>query len=524
MKTKSWMISLMTKVVSPMFLGLFIGTMSANTAYAFPGEDRPEEIRPKPVGNEVIKYGSGEASKTVLKLRAMAEKSFKSMARLRAQARVKAAAGIAASPPVLLNANFDQLASPSTLARNWVEGGDCMDASWGGYKLVTQTDANQNSNRVMRLIGSGSSPSSSGCQILPLNQDAARPIFIGGWMKGQSIVKKPRATKYGVYIGAYFVLQDGSAVECYNVLRNMGTFPWRWVGLNSYADCGITQPISLVAVIPKVTGVHGTVFVDNMQLVDKELVSGSPAGQVSLVFDDGYKSDITTVLPILAAHNIPATSALISSSVGVYSGTLTYDEAYSLIKAGWDAQSHSITHPDITQLSDIDAKKELADSQATLRAGLSAAALSQGDNSFDSTSQAAHFIWPMSALNGNTVGWAQQNYQSGRTVFGGLNGYGLYPWMIYSWSMDSATSLADIQTWLNDACVNKRWLVLSSHRVGAPIAGQDNYYSVSPSFLENVAQLIENEISHCPTPFHAVNYSAGFNSFAVSPSDKPLIP
>ncbi|MGZ8242908.1 polysaccharide deacetylase family protein [Methylomagnum sp.] len=508
---------------------LAVGVIPATPTHAAPAETMPELMLKKPAGKKLIRHDRKRGASVSLKLRRNAAKFFsrlivtptKVRASARKQLRTRAFAGISAIPPELLNASFSAAATPPILAHYWVGGDDCIDASWGTYTRVSQTDGNGNTNFVMQLAGG--SDSAYGCQIHTLNQDAARPLFIGGWVKGQDIAARNGATDYGAYIGAYFVLQDGDVVECYNALPNTGTFPWRWVGFNTYSDCGITQPIVLVAVTPRLVNSNGAAFVDNMQIVDKELVSGTPAGQVTVVFDDGFDSDYSTAYPILNAHNIPATSAVISDNVGAYPGVMTYEQAYTLLKAGWDIQSHSVTHQNFTQLSAPAANTELANSQIAIRNGLATAAASHGET-LNAVTQANHFFWPYSALDAKTVGWAQDYYQSGRTVYGGLNGYGAYPWVPYSWSMDSLTQLVDIQTWLNDACLNKRWLVLTAHRIGDPIPGEDNLYVNSAAYLSNVAQMISNEIASCPTPFHAVNYSTGMSNFAVRSTEKPTVP
>ncbi|MGZ8242909.1 polysaccharide deacetylase family protein [Methylomagnum sp.] len=509
-------------------LALMLFAAHCNVALAEEGESMRDNLEAVPLAGNVIFHSAKASTKIIAKFR---HKYGKHKSRLpapvyakgtRNKGRVRAGAMALSAPPVLLNNSLDMAAFPSTLARSWVEGSDCIDASWGTYARVAQTDPGGVVNYVMQL--EGGTDSAYGCQIINLSQDTPRPVSLGAWVKGENITPLEGTARSGAFIAGYFVFDNGSSVECYNILPNTGTFPWRWVGLNSFSDCQIDRPIAYVALIARLFKSNGTAYFDNLKIEDKELASKPPTGQVSLVFDDGYVSDHAISYPILDSFGIPATSAAISGRVGSNPNVLSYDQIHALVKAGWDVQSHSVTHPRFTSISEAEADVELRDSQTALRKGLAAVAAGRENESFDPTSQVEHFVWPNSALNATMVGLAQTHYQSGRTVYGGLNGYGLYPWVIYSWSVDSTTPLSDIQAWLEDACANRRWLILSAHRIGDPIDGQDNLYVNSADYLTSIAKLIAGQEEHCPTPFEAVNYSTGFRNFATSPSDKPAVP
>ena len=92
-------------------------------------------------------------------------------------------------------------------------------------------------------------------------------------------------------------------------------------------------------------------------------------GTVSITFDDGLASIYSLALPELERVGATATVFVISDLVGkkflgqpVTSGRMLR----SLSSKGWEIASHTRTHPNLTELSDIRANAELRDSKARL--------------------------------------------------------------------------------------------------------------------------------------------------------------
>lgn len=102
------------------------------------------------------------------------------------------------------------------------------------------------------------------------------------------------------------------------------------------------------------------------QLYDYYYRNGSlPSRPILITFDDGYMDNYTTALPILQKYGFKATLFLIVKKVGDRD-CLTWKEVKELDQAGWDIQSHTLTHPDLTTLDAKTLKHELAASKATL--------------------------------------------------------------------------------------------------------------------------------------------------------------
>jgi peptidoglycan/xylan/chitin deacetylase (PgdA/CDA1 family) len=101
-----------------------------------------------------------------------------------------------------------------------------------------------------------------------------------------------------------------------------------------------------------------------------------PPRTVALSFDDGYRDIAENAEPILARHGFSATvfvaPAVIdgSTSFGWYRHQpplLSWDEITALDRGPtFDFQAHSLTHPNLLELSDQDAHREIAGSKAAL--------------------------------------------------------------------------------------------------------------------------------------------------------------
>src|SRR3954452_2315587 len=90
-----------------------------------------------------------------------------------------------------------------------------------------------------------------------------------------------------------------------------------------------------------------------------------PAKPIVISFDDGYLSHYTHALPVLKA--LGWRGVLNLEIDNVRPGDLTASQVRALIDAGWEVDSHTITHPDLTTVSDSQLRQELVGSRAYLR-------------------------------------------------------------------------------------------------------------------------------------------------------------
>lgn len=95
-------------------------------------------------------------------------------------------------------------------------------------------------------------------------------------------------------------------------------------------------------------------------VVSTALLSWSDAdpdkGYVLFTFDDGYVSDYTTAYPMLLDAGFPATYYLTSGNIG-QPGFMNWQHINLLHE--WEQGSHTITHPDLTELPENQMASEI---------------------------------------------------------------------------------------------------------------------------------------------------------------------
>jgi peptidoglycan/xylan/chitin deacetylase (PgdA/CDA1 family) len=104
-------------------------------------------------------------------------------------------------------------------------------------------------------------------------------------------------------------------------------------------------------------------------------LTGAPAsGTVVLTFDDGFRTALTDVAPLLERLSVRGTfyvsPGLFGEQHTQVSGDqgrlLNADEAKALVEAGMELGSHTMSHPDLRKLSDQDLASELEESKAAI--------------------------------------------------------------------------------------------------------------------------------------------------------------
>ena len=91
-----------------------------------------------------------------------------------------------------------------------------------------------------------------------------------------------------------------------------------------------------------------------------------PRRPVVVSFDDGYLSHYTRALPVLKALHWPGVLNLLLEN-GPPRGDLTAQMIRPLIAGGWEIDSHTLTHVDLTTVGAAQLRREVADSRRELR-------------------------------------------------------------------------------------------------------------------------------------------------------------
>ena len=87
-----------------------------------------------------------------------------------------------------------------------------------------------------------------------------------------------------------------------------------------------------------------------------------PERPVVISFDDGYRGDYTDAMPILRRHGWAGNLNLQLGALA--DGELTEQMIKSMIGAGWELDSHTVHHLDVTQLQGASLHEEIAGSRA----------------------------------------------------------------------------------------------------------------------------------------------------------------
>ena len=89
-----------------------------------------------------------------------------------------------------------------------------------------------------------------------------------------------------------------------------------------------------------------------------------PAKPVVLSFDDGYRSDWRVAAPILQRIGWPGVLNLCLNAVRPH-GDLPAPLVRGLVRAGWEIDDHTLTHPDLTTLDAAGLHREIVVSRAS---------------------------------------------------------------------------------------------------------------------------------------------------------------
>jgi peptidoglycan/xylan/chitin deacetylase (PgdA/CDA1 family) len=90
-----------------------------------------------------------------------------------------------------------------------------------------------------------------------------------------------------------------------------------------------------------------------------------PDRPIVISFDDGYLSQFTHARPVLSRFGWPGVLNLVLHNVGP--GGITAHEVRALVASGWEIDSHTLTHPDLTTLPAVALRRELLESRAEIR-------------------------------------------------------------------------------------------------------------------------------------------------------------
>ncbi len=201
---------------------------------------------------------------------------------------------------------------------------------------------------------------------------------------------------------------------------------------------------------------------------------------VSVTFDDGWETVYTNALPLLQQDGIHTTQYIITDTFKNPS-YMSVAQLQSMEKAGHQIASHTVTHPDLTTLTDQELDYELGTSKAILTSDFG---------------PIKDFTSPYGAYNAHTLQMISKYYRSQKNAEGDPSAYPLEsinvkktfdPMNITSYTVRQSTTLDDIKKLLSNAHKNNGWLVLTYHQID----NSGDEYAVKPEVFAKQIQLVE---------------------------------
>ena len=144
---------------------------------------------------------------------------------------------------------------------------------------------------------------------------------------------------------------------------------------------------------------------------------------------------------------LKATFYIISSALTDQPAYMTAGQIITLHNSGMEIGSHSVTHPDMTKLSQAALIKEMSQSRQVLQNTIGV--------------PVTDFAYPEGIYNANTIAVGKQYYQSQRNSDGGFNTKDqLDLTRLKIQAVYNGTTPAQVKAWIDQAKTQKTWLIL----------------------------------------------------------------
>jgi peptidoglycan/xylan/chitin deacetylase (PgdA/CDA1 family) len=208
----------------------------------------------------------------------------------------------------------------------------------------------------------------------------------------------------------------------------------------------VPQDVKAVSVYFFLTN-NGTVQTDDYSVLPYSYL-GFDKPRVTLTFDDGFENNITTVIPVLDQYGMKSTYCISTANAeGIPENEAIIQQ---IANDNHEICAHTVNHPDLTATSTTAVDYELSHAQSYLQA---------------LTGQPVKdFVSPFGMYNKAVVNQIAQYYQTHRTTDEGYNSKDSFdPYRLLTQNMQTSTTLAQFQGWVNKAKADKTWLILTYH-------------------------------------------------------------
>jgi peptidoglycan/xylan/chitin deacetylase (PgdA/CDA1 family) len=216
---------------------------------------------------------------------------------------------------------------------------------------------------------------------------------------------------------------------------------------------------------------------DDYSMTLSTSAAGFTRGLVSLTFDDGSQS-IYDALPAVEAHGWKTTQYI--PTEGINQWVWSESRIRDVYARGHEIAAHTVSHPYLTTLTDSQLAAELRNSKSTLERITGAPVVSFSSPYGDYDARVVQAI-------------KDAGYTNHRSVDVGYGTkYDLTPWNIHVENMMATTTMAEFNSWVDEAAANNYYLVIVYHEVmngstGDP--GLDQYSTTPELFGQQLASI-----------------------------------
>lgn len=263
-------------------------------------------------------------------------------------------------------------------------------------------------------------------------------------------------------------------------------------GTSSYTDlmrlpptstwAAVQVPVSPPTGVVKMTIFHlieqvGTLTTSGFLLPQPATSSMSTfsEGMVSLTYDDGYLSGYEVARPMLNQAGIKASFYLVNDYLdGSDPFYMDTTQALALNRDGHEVGSHTQTHPFLTELLPAQLLRETV----TAKLGLLALGFTPVQT----------FVYPYGDYNNTVIQSVKTaGFLGARSVHSGFNDKLTDPYLLMDQHVESNTTPAQVQTWIDQAKANKTWLILELHQQDY----SNDQYSNTPETMQAIINIIK---------------------------------
>lgn len=255
-----------------------------------------------------------------------------------------------------------------------------------------------------------------------------------------------------------------------------------WTGSKAISGTQAVSPSATATYVLTCSGAAGTTPAAQGVSVTVSTTPPPPTsgafseGLVSITFDDSWTSQYTNVLPILQAAGLKGTFYLTTEPIqGGWTDFMTPNQVKDIATKGHEIAGHTVTHADLTTLSQAAVNREIRNSKSYLQTltGKTVTA----------------FAYPYGAANA-TVKTLLKNagYTSARGVdYETQNTATTDKYDLKSQCIETSDSTASIKAQIDAAKANKEWYVLCIHEVKD---GGDQY-TMTPARFQEIVNYIK---------------------------------